>query len=228
MAVTDALRAVRTRVDRAALAAGRDPSEVALLPVSKFHPVEDIAACMAAGVTLFGENRPQELAAKAEALPSACFAMIGNLQRNKAQMIVDHAAELHSLDSLALAESLSRRLVEAQRALPVLIQVNTSGEPQKSGVSPDDALAFAAAVAGLPGLELRGLMTMAMASPDREQVAGCFRRLVDVQARLRAELPEQCWDTLSMGMSGDFEIAIAEGSTMVRVGTAIFGPREAV
>lgn len=225
MALIDAYRDVRARIDRAAREAGRDPSQIALLPVSKFHPTSDLAELLSIGVRMFGENRPQELTAKKEALPKARFAMIGSLQRNKAQLIVDHAAELHSLESLPLARSLSRRLVDAGRSLPVLIQVNTSGEPQKSGITPDDAPGFASEVAALPGLELRGLMTMAMASPDREEVAGCFRRLIEVQARLREGLPQCCWDTLSMGMSGDFEIAIAEGSTMVRVGTAIFGPR---
>lgn len=225
MALIEALHAVQARIADAARRAERDPSEIRLLPVSKFHPVSAIAEVMGAGLTLFGENRLQELAEKKQQLPDARFAMIGNVQRNKAKLVVEYADELHSLDSLSLAATLDRRLTETGRRLPVLVQVNTSDEPQKSGIVPGDAVEFATAVREFRALDVRGLMTMAINSPDEERVAACFRRLRDVQADLRARVPELRWDELSMGMSGDFELAIAHGSTMVRVGTAIFGAR---
>lgn len=225
MAVIEALHAVQSRIADAARGAGRDPSEVTLLPVSKFHPVSAIAELMGAGLGLFGENRLQELADKKQQLPDARFAMIGNVQRNKVKLVVEYADELHSLDSLSLAATLDRRLTEAGRRLPVLVQVNTSDEPQKSGIAPGEAVEFAKALREFPALDVRGLMTMAINSPDDERVAACFRRLRDVQAELRDAVPELRWDELSMGMSGDFELAITHGSTMVRVGTAIFGAR---
>lgn len=226
MAVTEALRAVRARIDDAARRAGRDPGEVKLLPVSKFHPIEALREVMDAGITLFGENRLQELAAKHEQLPEARFAMIGNVQRNKARIVVEHASELHSLDSLRLASTLHHRLLDAGRRLPVLIQVNTSGEEQKSGIDPRDAVGFARSISEYDALDVQGLMTMAVHSPDRDAVAACFVRLREVQAELREQVPDMHWDELSMGMSGDYELAIEHGSTMVRIGTAIFGPRQ--
>ncbi len=227
MALTERLAQLRARVDAAARAAGRDPASVRILPVSKFHPVDAVRACHEQGYTLFGENRLQELREKHLALPDVRFAMIGHVQRNKVKLVVEAAAELHSLDSLALAERLNERLHDAGRRLPVLVQVNTSDEPQKSGIAPDEALRFAEGLLHCDALTVRGLMTMAMPSDDPEDVAGCFRRLRAVQERLRAAFPEAQWDELSMGMSNDFELAIAEGATTVRLGTAIFGPRPA-
>jgi PLP dependent protein len=228
MAVIDALRSVQGRIEAAALAAGRSPSEVKLLPVSKFHPASAVRELMGEGIALFGENRLQELAAKKRELPTARFAMIGNVQRNKAKLVVEHAAELHSLDSLDLADNLHHRLLDAGRRLPVLIQVNTSDEEQKSGIAPRDAVGFARSIREYSALDVQGLMTMAVFSEDEAAVAACFERLREVQAELRDRVPELHWDELSMGMSGDFELAIAHGSTMVRVGTALFGPRPPV
>lgn len=227
MAVADAIQAIRRRIDDAARAAGRDPGEIELIPVSKFHSVDAIRAAVDAGCRLFGENRLQELEAKHEALPDVRFAMIGPVQSNKVRIVVDAVDELHSLDSLDLAARLDRRLHDAGRRLPVLIQVNTSDEPQKSGIHPDEAVRFAREMREFQALQVQGLMTMAMASDDEDAVRGCFRRLRELRDELREEVPEHGWDELSMGMSGDFELAIAEGATMVRVGTAIFGPREA-
>lgn len=225
MAIATALASLETKIAEAARTAGRDPAEVRLLPVTKFRTLDEIRACYACGYRLFGENRLQELQQKHEAMPEAGFVMIGHAQRNKAKLIVESAAELHSLDSLELAATLDRRLCDVGRTLPVLIQVNTSNEPQKAGIAPDEAERFVEQLLDFPALNPQGLMTMAMPSNDRAEVAGCFRRLREVRDRLRAEFPHRAWKQLSMGMSGDFEIAIAEGSTMVRVGTAIFGPR---
>lgn len=227
MAVVDALQKVQQRIDDAAKRAGRDPGDILLLPVTKFHPAEVAREVVAAGYRSVGENRLQELEAKHLELPEARFIMIGNAQSNKAKIIVEHVAELHSLDSLDLATKLNRRLADAGRKLPVLVQVNTSNEPQKSGIHPDDAVNFASQLRELDNLNVQGLMTMAMLTDDESAVAGCFRKLRDVQARLQDEVSDMSWHELSMGMSNDFELAIEHGATIVRIGTAIFGPRPA-
>lgn len=226
MSITGNLVAVRAAIDEACRAAGRPPSEVRLLPVSKYHGVEAIEEAHAAGYRLFGENKAQDLAVKDERLGAEGieFAAIGHVQTNKARLVAEHAAELHSLDSLKLAEALQRRCESLGRRLPILVQVNTSGEEAKSGIGPGDAVAFAHALTPFDALEPRGLMTMAINSPVEDEVAACFRRLTRAQARIRDELGGG-WDELSMGMSGDFRIAVREGSTCVRIGTAIFGPR---
>lgn len=226
MRITENLARVRASIDDACREAGRDPSEVRLLPVSKYHPVEAIREAHAAGYTLFGENKAQELAAKAEQLggEGIGFSAIGHIQTNKAKVVAEHATELQSLDSLRLAEALQRRCAAAGRRLPVLVQINTSGEAAKSGIAPDEAVAFARGLGGFDALEPRGLMTMAVNSPVEGEVAACFQRLVLAQTRIRESLGGG-YDELSMGMSGDFRTAIREGSTCVRIGTAIFGPR---
>ena len=221
---------VQARVRAACERAGREPGDVRLLPVSKTHPLTAVQAVVdAGGPTLFGENRPQELAAKAEALPPGSpirFALIGHLQTNKAALAAQHAASFQALDSLRLAQALDRRLQALGRGMDVLIEVNTSGEPAKHGVTPDEAAGFAASLAPMASLRVRGLMTVALDSPDRSAVAACFDRLVALQGRLRDDgVLGGGWAQLSMGMSGDFELAIERGSTMVRVGTAIFGSR---
>ena len=228
MAITTALEQLETKIARAAQDAGRDPSEIRLMPVTKFRSADEVRACMDRGYRMFGENRLQELAHKHAELPDARFVMIGHAQRNKAKLVVDAAAELHSLDSLELAANLDQRLCDAGRTLPVLVQVNTSNEPQKAGIAPSEAERFVEQLLEFEALNVQGLMTMAMPSPNRDEVAGCFRTLREVRDHLREAFPERAWNQLSMGMSGDFELAIAEGSTIVRIGTAIFGPRPAV
>lgn len=225
--IAERLAAVRADIDEACREAGRDPAEVRLLPVSKYHTVDSIREARAAGYILFGENKVQEMAAKHAALhgEGIGFAVIGHVQTNKARQVAEIAAELHSLDSIRLAEALQRRLEGTGRRLPVLIQVNTSAEEAKSGVRPDEAAAFAAALRPYDLLEARGLMTMAANSPDRDAVAACFRTLAGLRDALR-DADGGGWDELSMGMSGDYRIAIAHGATTVRLGTAVFGPRE--
>ena len=228
MTVAENLRAVRAGIDAACAAAGREPASVKLLPVSKYHGASEIREAHEAGYSLFGENRVQELADKHAELAGEGirFAVIGRVQTNKAKLVAEFAAELDSLDSLRLAEALQRRLEPLGCRLPVLLQVNTSAEPQKGGVEPDEAAALARALKQFDALEPRGLMTMAVNSPDEREVAACFRRLVDIQGALR-DADGGGWDELSMGMSGDYRIAIAHGATTVRLGTAIFGPRPA-
>ncbi len=222
------LAEVRARIARAAAAAQRDPAEVRLLPVSKTVPVERLRAAFAAGVTCFGENKVQEARRKAEALADlgVSWSIIGHLQTNKARYVARFAAEVQSLDSIKLAEALDRRLQIENRELDVLVQVNTSGEESKYGLPPERVAAVLHELPAFSTLRVRGLMTLAVFSADEARVRACFRRLRELRDRLRQEAPPGiALDELSMGMSGDFEIAIAEGATVVRVGQAIFGPR---
>jgi pyridoxal phosphate enzyme (YggS family) len=222
--VADNLASIRTRIEVAARAAGRDPDEVRLLPVTKTHGVEVLEEAYAAGLHLFGENRVQEAAEKAEHFsdrPDVRWAMIGHLQTNKARTVADFAAEFHALDSRKIAEALARRLHDCGRSLDVFIQVNSSGEPQKFGLDPAEVEQFALDLAQFSVLRVRGLMTLAVFSDDQPAVAACFERMT----ALRDRLGDVVGSELSMGMSGDFELAIAYGATTVRVGQALFGPR---
>ncbi|MFT4110857.1 YggS family pyridoxal phosphate-dependent enzyme [Propionicimonas sp.] len=222
------LAAVRARIDAACAAAGRAPASVRLLPVSKTRPAADVLAAHTAGCTRFGENKVQEARAKASELAGVGveWVMIGHLQTNKARVVAGFASEFQALDSVSLAAELDRRLQAAGRQLDVLIQVNSSAEESKFGLPPADVPAFARALTPFDALRVRGLMTLALPSPDRARVAACFERVSEVQRRLRdAPVPGQSYDELSMGMSGDFELAIAHGATVVRIGTAIFGAR---
>jgi pyridoxal phosphate enzyme (YggS family) len=224
------LTAVKSRIDAACQQAGRPASEVRLLPVSKTRTTAEIVRARSFGLSRFGENRAQEARDKARELAGTGieWAIIGHLQPNKAKYVAEVAAEFQALDSLAVAEQLDRRLQALGKGLPVLIQVNTSAEPQKHGLAPEAVLAFAKALTPYSSLQVRGLMTIALNSPDQRLVAGCFELLRAVQRRLRDQaVPGQAYDELSMGMSSDFELAIACGSTCVRVGEAIFGPRPA-
>jgi pyridoxal phosphate enzyme (YggS family) len=218
-------RQLRRRVDEACMAAGRLPATVTILPVSKTFAPAAIEAAMAEGLRRFGENKAQEIRGKAEALAGRDidWVMIGHLQTNKAREIARLAAEVQSLDRLELAHELDRRLQQAGRVMDVLIQVKTSPEPSKYGVAPAGLAALLDGLKACASLRPRGLMTMAIESPDPQRVAACFRLLRELRDRQldRGHRVER----LSMGMSGDFPQAIAEGSTEVRVGTALFGGR---
>ena len=219
------LAAVRVRIDAAATRAGRDPTQIRLLPVTKTHPVEVLEQTYAAGVRLFGENRVQEAADKAEHFADRTdlgWAMIGHLQTNKAKQVADFAAEFHALDSVKVAAALAKALHARGRRLDVFLQVNSSGEPQKFGQPPEAVAAFAREIARFEELRVRGLMTLAVFSDDQAAVRACFERMVELRDQLDEEL---CGRELSMGMSGDFELAIANGATTVRVGQAVFGAR---
>lgn len=220
------LAAVRGRIELACARAGRDPSEVELLPVSKMHAASAIRDASAAGYRRFGENRPQALPSRAEELTDLDIELvaIGRVQTNKAKLIAQYAAELQSLDSLDLARALERRLDGLGRRLPVLVQVNTSGEDAKTGFAPEGTLAAVAEILVLEHLDVRGLMTMAANTDDSDAIRRAFRTLRALQTRLR-DAHGDGFDTLSMGMSGDYELAVEEGSTCVRLGTTIFGTR---
>lgn len=200
------------------------------MPVSKTHPPSVIlAAAQASGIRLFGENKVQEMVAKQAELPpdsGVSWALIGHLQTNKTKLAVEVASEFHALDRLKLAATLDRHLSAAGRSLDVFVQVNSSGEDSKFGLPPDDVLAFCAELAAFDTLRVRGLMTLAVFSEDHEQVAACFERMRTLQHHLQdAGALGNDWHELSMGMTGDFELAIEYGATTVRVGQAIFGTR---
>ena len=220
------LAAIQARINTACAACGREPDEVRLLPVSKTVPAERLHFAYDAGIRLLGENKVQEAYDKWQALADLDglnWAVIGHLQSNKVKYVARFAAEFQALDSLDIAESLDRRLQQEGRSLDVFVQVNTSDEPQKYGMTPDAADAFIRALPAYSALRPRGLMTLALFSDDHEAVRRCFVRLRELRDRLRETNPAIA--ELSMGMSGDFELAIAEGATTVRVGQAIFGAR---
>jgi PLP dependent protein len=217
--------AVRRRVDEACRAVGRDPSEVTILPVSKTFGPEAIRAAMRLGLRRFGENKVQEIRDKAAVLADGAieWVVIGHLQTNKAKDVARLASEVQSLDRLELAAALDHRLQVEGRSLDVLVQVKTAREETKSGLPAEELPAFLARLRDYPRLRVRGLMTLATLSEDPDEVRACFRQLRELRDRCQAEGHEL--PRLSMGMSSDFPLAIAEGATEVRVGTAIFGVR---
>lgn len=220
------LAAVRVRVDAACAAAGRAPGEVEVLLATKTQPADRIAVAIAAGARLIGENRVQELAAKdAELSGLPCERhFIGHLQSNKVNQVLRYVSCVQSVDGVELADRLQRRLDALDRTLDVLVQVNTSGEASKSGVAPDDAVAVVKEVAARDRLRVRGLMTVGLQSPDDALVRASYRDLRVLRDRA-ADAVGSALPVLSMGMSGDLEAAVAEGATLVRVGSAVFGAR---
>lgn len=223
------LAMVHARIAAACKRVGRDPACVRLLPVSKTKGEASIRLSYAAGCRLLGENKPQEAYQKWEAtadLTDMCWSVIGHLQTNKAKLVARCAAEFQALDSLRVAEALERRLQAEGRALDVFVQVNTSGEASKYGLAPGEVSAFLRALPAFTALRVRGFMTLALFSAETRRVRQCFVLLRELRDRLRQEVPDGIGlEELSMGMSGDYEIAIEEGATVVRVGQAIFGAR---
>ncbi|MFN3594324.1 MAG: YggS family pyridoxal phosphate-dependent enzyme [Thiobacillaceae bacterium] len=224
-AIAEALQAVQARINAACAAAGRDPTSVQLLAVSKTHPADAIRAAYAAGQRAFGESYVQEALAKQAELADLEIEWhyIGPLQRNKTRVVAEHFAWVHGIDRVELAERLSRQRHEHLPPLQVCVQVNVGREASKRGVPPEAALPLARQVAGLPRLKLRGFMTIPPPSDEPATQRGYFRILAALLRQARAEGLDV--DTLSMGMSQDLESAIAEGATIIRVGTAIFGAR---
>ncbi len=222
---------VEERVREAARAAGRNPGEIQIIGVSKYVDIELTEQLFQAGCSVLGENRPQNLWNKAEwflqrntesaALPH--WHLIGHLQRNKVKRVLPHVSMLHSLDSIRLAETIEGACQELGRRLPVLIEVNVTQDSTKTGLMIDDAWRLAESVAASPGLELRGLMAMASLNASFAEIRREFSEVRQLRDRLQAELgPGHCLDQLSMGMSGDFVEAIAEGATLVRIGTSLW------
>jgi PLP dependent protein len=219
------LKAVQQRIQAACARAGREPASVTLVAVTKSQPPEAVCALAALGLSLFGESKVQEARAKIPACPGRLrWHMVGHLQSNKCREAVGLFEMVQSVDNLHLAEELNRRADQAAKTLPVLLEVNAVGEASKFGYPPEQLLADLPRLNSLPRLEIHGLMTVPPWAPDPEKVRPVFRQMRDLQQRceqlLGAPLPH-----LSMGMTGDFEVAIEEGATMVRIGTALFGER---
>ena len=223
--IENRLQAVKSRIASACERLGRDPRDIVLVAVAKGFPAADVRAAHAAGQRDFGENQVQEALGKVRALDGCdlVWHFIGPIQSNKTRPVAERLDWVHSIDRLKIAERLAAQRPVSLPPLQVCVQVNVSGEASKSGVTPAEAPALAHAVAALPRLRLRGLMTI----PEPSHDAALVRRRFDALAALKERLAREglALDTLSMGMSDDLELAIAAGATMVRVGTAIFGPR---
>ncbi|NYT68478.1 YggS family pyridoxal phosphate-dependent enzyme [Pusillimonas noertemannii] len=221
------LAAVRRRIALACERAGRSPDEVALLAVSKTFPPQALRQAAELGIRRFGESRMQEIRQKDSELASLKpeWVLIGHLQTNKAKDAARLVHEVQSLDRWSLAEALDGRLQAEGRTIDVLVQVKTSPEPSKFGLEPAELAGFLERLQGLHTMRVKGLMTMAVNSPDESAVRACFRSLRELRDRMQAQ-GHAGLQRLSMGMSGDFEWAIQEGATEVRIGSAIFGSRQ--
>lgn len=224
--VKENLHEVKKRIEAACLRSGRDPKEVTLIAVSKTKPVSMIQEILDEQAD-FGENKPQELREKYETLPKDLrWHMIGHLQRNKIRYIIDKACLIHSVDSLRLAEAIDEEAGKRGILMPVLIEVNMAKEPSKFGIMPEDAMAFTETISHFPHIRVQGLMTIAPFVEDPEENRVHFRNLKKLCVDIgRKNIDNVTMCNLSMGMTGDYEVAIEEGATMVRVGTGIFGER---
>ena len=222
------IQKVQARICAACGRVGRDPASVALLAVAKTQPAEAVQAAAGCGLTLFGENKVQEAKAKIPLCPSRLrWHMVGHLQSNKAREAVELFEMIESVDSLRLAEEINKRAEQSAKRMAVLLEVNLAGEASKFGYAPERLLAELKDFNALPRLEIHGLMTVPPWSPVAENVRPHFRRLRELRERAEAVLGAPL-PVLSMGMTGDFEVAIEEGATLVRIGTAIFGERSYV
>ncbi len=222
------LKAVQERIRAACARVNRDPGGVSLLAVTKTHPPEIVAEAARLGLTLFGESKVQEAKGKIPLCPGRVrWHLVGHLQTNKCRDAVELFEMIQSVDSLHLAEELNKRCEQASKTMPILLEVNVAGEATKFGYKPEQLLADLERITQLPRLEIHGLMTIPPYSPVPERARPMFRQVRDLKERceqaIGAPLPQ-----LSMGMSADFEVAIEEGATIVRIGTAIFGERTAI
>ncbi len=226
--LADRLKSVRERIGRASARSGRSPESVQLLAITKGFPAAVVREAMALGLRVFGENRVQEAEGKIAALdPTLHWHLVGHLQRNKAKLAVQLFEMIHSIDSLLIAEEVARRAAESSKRVTCLVEVNTSGDKSKFGVAPEGALDLLRAARRLAGIDLRGLMTIGPLSGGPDGARRAFRDLSAIRAEAaRAGLLAEGAE-LSMGMSDDFEIAIEEGATIVRIGSALFGARGA-
>lgn len=227
MDISANLNQVRQRISAACARVGRDPATVELMTVSKGHPAEVVCAAAELGLSLFGENRVQEAKAKIGLCPNRLrWHLIGHLQSNKCRDAVSFFAMIQSVDSLALAQEINKWAEKFAKTMPVLIEVNVAGESSKFGYAQERVLSELKEINALPKIEVHGLMTVAPFAQEAEKVRPVFRRLRELKGEceevLGAPLPQ-----LSMGMSGDFEVAVEEGATMIRIGSAVLGPRAA-
>lgn len=224
------IKSVQERIVAACERSGRNPLDVTLIAVSKTKPVEDIRYAMSAGMAYFGENKVQELTGKMDEIKEPLhWNMIGHLQKNKVKYIVGRVDLIHSVDSVALASQIQKEAQKKQVHVDVLIEVNVSGEESKFGVTPQNLEQTVREIATFPDVRVKGLMTVAPFTEDPEENRPYFRKLRDLAVDIAGKsIDNVAMNILSMGMTGDFEIAVEEGATMVRVGTAIFGKRNYV
>ncbi|MGN0290874.1 MAG: YggS family pyridoxal phosphate-dependent enzyme [Lachnospiraceae bacterium] len=222
------LKAVETKVQAACDAAKRDRSEITLIAVSKTKPIEMLQEIYDAGVRDFGENKVQELTEKYEVMPTDMkWHMIGHLQRNKVKYIVDKVTLIHSVDSLRLAQEISKEAVKKEVIVPILIEVNISKEETKFGLAEDEVFSLIEEAAKLPNIQIKGLMTVAPPVADAEENRPIFKKIKQLSVDItNKNIDNVTMEILSMGMTNDYTVAIEEGATMVRVGTGIFGERD--
>ena len=226
MDLEENLGAIRARIAAACERSGRNPNSITLLAVTKTHPPDVVSQAARLGLSVFGENKVQEAKAKIPQCPGKLrWQMIGHLQTNKCRDAVALFEMIQSVDSLNLAEEINKRAEQAAKRMPILLEVNAVGEASKFGYRPDKLLAELARINSLPRIEVHGLMTVPPWAPNPERVRPVFQQMAELKKKceevIGAPLPH-----LSMGMSGDFEVAIEEGSTLVRIGTALFGERK--
>ena len=225
--ITENLEQVRKNIEEACRAVNRDPGEVTLISVSKTKPVSMLQEAYDAGSRDFGENKVQEIMDKYPQLPSDIrWHMIGHLQRNKVKYIVDKVALIHSVDSLRLAETIEKEAEKKDVVVPILIEVNVAQEESKFGLKPEEVLPFIEQIASFPHIQIKGLMTIAPYVENAEENREIFRELKKLSVDIAAKnINNVTMSVLSMGMTGDYMVAVQEGATMVRVGTGIFGAR---
>ncbi len=223
------LAKVRQRMAEAAIRVGRNPDKITLVAATKTRTVEEIRLAMAAGVAIIGENRVQEADKKFPHIPSGTveWHLIGHLQSNKINKALELFSLIHSVDSLPLAAAISKRALSKNKCIDILIEVNTSGEDSKFGVAPENTIELVRQASTLEAIQILGLMTIGPFLEDGDDIRPCFVRLRELRDEIaNLKLPNVIMKHLSMGMTNDFEIAIEEGATLVRIGTAIFGPRQ--
>lgn len=226
--LSDNLHEVQENIRKACERSGRNPDDVTLIAVSKTKPVSDIEQIYAAGIREFGENKVQEMNDKQKVLPGDInWHMIGHLQRNKVKYIVDNVAMIHSVDSVRLAEEISKEAVKKNVAVDILVEVNVAKEESKFGLYTEDVRQFVEQISKLPGINIKGLMTSAPFVDNPEDNRQYFKKLKDLSVDINAKnIDNVHMDFLSMGMTNDYVVAVEEGATHVRVGTAIFGHRD--
>lgn len=225
--VAENLVQVQKNIEESCKKVNRDPGEVTLIAVSKTKPVEMLQEAYAAGARVFGENKVQEIVDKYDQMPSDVqWHMIGHLQRNKVKYLIGKVVLIHSVDSLRLAEQIEHEAAKADIVMPVLIEVNVAEEESKFGTTSEAAMQLVEAVSKMPHIKIRGLMTIAPFTDNPEDNRIYFRKLKQLSVDIKSKnIDNVDMDELSMGMTGDYEVAIEEGATMVRVGTGIFGKR---
>lgn len=227
MSIAENILKVKQRIQKSCLKVGRNPDEVSIVAVTKTVPIEKIKEAINLGITDIGENRVQELLEKKNSIENVRWHFVGHLQTNKVKYIVDFIYLIHSVDSLKLALEIDKRAKKINRVIDILIEVNTSGEETKYGVKPEEAIDLVKQISeNCEFLRVKGLMTVAAFLPNPEEVRPMFRLLRELKDEIaKLNLKNVEMKHLSMGMSNDFEVAVEEGATLVRIGTAIFGPR---